>query len=304
MRNQLEYLAVRCFEVALGSVSERTAFKMGILAGRVLHLLDSRHRRIAENNLRAAFPERSPKWIRDTVRGVYQHFGGTLAEVNRFRRCLRPETISDYFSFEGVENLRTAQRRGNGVIIVTGHIGNWEAAGIAIAGAVTPITTIARPLDNPLLDKHLIHTRQNTGQRIVPKRGALRAMMEVLRSGGTFIVVADQHAGSDGVVVDFFGRPASTISTIASLALRFDSAVVPGYCHRDAPFRHKVLFDKPILPDRNAPRQGEIHRLTASFTKRLEIYIRTCPDQWLWLHRRWRVRKKKREEKLAGSASS
>jgi len=290
IRNFLEYVAVRWCAVLLAATPERAAFRIGSLLGRILYYSDPKHRKIAERNLQHAFGgSRSPGWIRNTACQVYEHFGHSFAEIVQFRHKLRPDTIAKYFTFEGVENLRRAQQRGKGVIIVTGHIGNWESAGVAIAGAITPITSVARPLDNPLLDSYLVRARRTTGQRIVPKRGALRAMVNVLRSGGTMIVVGDQHAGADGIVVDFFGQPASTIGSVASLAVRFDAAIVPGYSRRVAPFRHCVQFDEPLLADRAAARQDEVRRLTEQFTKRLESYVRQCPDQWLWLHRRWRA---------------
>lgn len=290
IRNFLEYVAIRWIAVALDALPERAAFRCGELLGRVLHLCDHKHRRITRNNLRLAFGDSvSEKWICCTARRVYEHFGQSLAEIARFHRSLRPETVSKYFQFDGVENLRRAQQRGKGTIIVTGHIGNWESAGVAIAAALCPVTTVARPLDNPLLDRYLVNARRTTGQRIIPKRGALRPLAETLRNCGTVILVGDQHAGPDGIIVDFFGHPASTISSVASLAVRFDAAIVPGYSRRIAPFRHVVHFDEPILPQHDSPREEQIRDLTAQFTSRLEDFIRTCPDQWLWLHRRWRA---------------
>ena len=306
IRSFLEYVAIRWIAVGLNALPDRAAFELGTLLGRTLHFCDVRHRRITENNLRLAFgASRSEEWVRATAREVYEHFGHSLAEIIRFRQKLRPETVARYYSFEGVDRLRRAQSRGKGTIIVTGHIGNWESAGVAIAAAICPITTVVRPLDNPLLNEYLVSSRRTTGQRIVPKRGALRILVEVLREGGTVIVVGDQHAGEDGIVVDFFGQPASTISSVASLAVRFGSAIVPGYSRRLAPFKHVVFFDEPIVPDPAAPKQEQIRDLTARFTKRLECFIRECPDQWLWLHRRWRAAwPKPTSEKLYAESTS
>ena len=268
------------------------AMAVGRFVGVLGWLIDIRHRRVAMANLRAAYGhEKDNAWLRRTTRRCFQHLGMMAVECVKMARVLDPEWRAQHLVCEGLEHLRAAHEQGRGVIVATGHVGNWELSGTTTSVEVHPLDSIARPLDNPLLDEYLGRVRSLAGQRIIPKEGAVRRMVEVLRGNGILAVLMDQNAGRDGEFVEFFGRPASTVPVVAMLALKFGCPVVIGYSQRlGNGYRHRLVFTPPVEVARSGDRAADAAALTAELTRRIEAAIRDAPDQWLWLHRRWKSR--------------
>lgn len=262
---------------------------IGAAIGRALYWLDAKHRRVGiDNVLKARGMPKSEAEARRIVRGMYEHLGISMAEIAATDRLLRAGRLGSLVKFVGLENVREALSHGRGAILAVAHLGNWEPAGIHFSREIRPLWSIVRPLDNPLLDDYLESLRQRTGQVIISKFNAADRMREALQANQMLGVLMDQDAREDGIFVDFFGRPASTVKSTAILSLRYRSPILPLNIYRE---RGQIwmCYDRPIYPDIVSGRPDRVRELTQLVTTRLEQYIRQHPDQWFWFHRRWRT---------------
>ncbi len=298
----LVYLAVRLLVCIAQALSIEQSYAFARLLARALYRVDARHRRVGMENLAIAFGERLDEAGRDRiVRGVFEHFCMMLMEMLHIPRKLHPTTWRDRITLSGHEPAVDILLGGGPVILLSGHFGNWEMAGYLFGVFGFPPSSVARTLDNPHLDRFLRSFRERTGQKLIPKNGGYDRMLEVLRNGGVLSFLADQDAGQRGLFVDFFGRPASTHKAIALLALEHRAPVVVGYARRIGPgFRYEVGCADVILPDEFEGHPDDIRLLTQRFTTALESVIRDAPEQYLWLHRRWKNQPKPRGVKKAG----
>lgn len=264
------------------------ALALGRALGGLIGALDRRHRRLAESQLAAAF---GPSFdARGTARAVYRHLGMCLAEMALVEPRVRRGAVGAWVRIEGLEHVRAALAKGKGLAIVSGHLGNWELGAVAMAAAGIPISIVTRPLDNPRLDAVLCRIRASGGSEVIAKRSALRAIREVLARGRALAILIDQDAREHGVFVPFFGRPASTIPSIAAVCLRAEAPLVVTAMRREPGHMTHVLAFEPVEILPSAGDRGEdAARLTALLTSRLEAAIRRAPEQWLWMHRRWKT---------------
>jgi len=290
IRNGIEYLLMRAVSRLASSLPERAAYGLALLLGRLVRLVDRRHLKVARENLAAAYPEMPPEELRRLVGRVYRHLGLIIIESLRIRKMLT-QGLGKFVSQPDLTEAREALKAGKGLIVVTAHIGNWEIAGHAASIMVTPLHSVARPLDNPLLERYVDEMRRLSGQSILGKRGAVRDMLQVLKDGGAVAILMDQDARKHGIFVDFFGRPASTWPTAAALSLRLGCPIVTGFVRRaEHGFRYELIADPVLWPQPSADREADIHALTQKLTSRIEEHIRKCPEQWFWVHRRWKTR--------------
>jgi KDO2-lipid IV(A) lauroyltransferase len=186
------------------------------------------------------------------------------------------------------------------VVFVSGHYGNFELSSFMLGLFGFPSYSIARPLDNPYIDRALNQFRGMYGQHILPKQGCAGDVDDLLKSGGTLALLADQHAGPKGCWVDFFGRPASTHKAIGLFSLGSDAPLVMSYCRRTGGPLHCVLGAAAVADPRgNRPEVANVRALTQWYTRRLEDVIRAEPSQYWWLHRRWRVKKSNQQAPVA-----
>jgi KDO2-lipid IV(A) lauroyltransferase len=286
----LVYLFARCV-VGLGQMlTVERSYAIARLVARVLYRLDARHRNVGLENLRHAFGDRYTEAQRDRiVRGVYEHFCMMVAEMFHIPRKLHPTTWRDRITLAGHELVLDRLMAGGPVIMLSGHFGNWEMAGYLFGVFGFPPHSVARTLDNPYIDRFLRRFREKTGQKLIPKNGGYDQMLDVLRTGGVLSFLADQDAGERGLYVDFFGRPASTHKAIALLAIEHQAPVVVGYARRVGPgFRYEVGCEAVITPDELTGTSDDVRLLTQRYTSALEAVIRRAPEQYLWLHRRWK----------------
>lgn len=279
------------------SVEQSYAFAKALAA--ILYRVDARHRKIGIENLRQAFGDRYTEAGRDAiVRGVYLHFCRMLMEILHIPRKLHPTTWRDRITLVGHEKVLDRLLRGGPLIMLTGHFGNWEMAGYLFGVFGFPPNSVARTLDNPLIDRYLRSFRERTGQRMIAKKGGYDEMLDVLRSGCVLSFLADQDAGERGMFVDFFGRPASTHKAIALMAIEHHAPVVVGYARRVGPgFRYEVGCTELIEPDEWTGTADDARLLTQRYTSALEAIIRRDPEQYLWLHRRWKNQPKARKRR-------
>jgi KDO2-lipid IV(A) lauroyltransferase len=278
---------VVCFCQCLSAETLRTWAR--VLAWLGYHL-DRRHREVAMDNLRQAFPDRySERDRRRLVGSVYLHFCSVLMEILLLPRKLHAHTWRRHLHLAGGTILVDRLLSGRPLLLVTGHFGNWELAGYVLGLLGFPAYAVARPLDNPYLDDFLRTFRQRTGQRVLAKKGDFDNMQALLKNGGLLATLADQDAGQRGLFVEFFGRPASTHKAIALLALEYQVplVVVGARRARDTMF-YEAIVQEVILPESYPLRADGARSITQRFTTALEDLIRTRPEQYFWLHRRWK----------------
>jgi KDO2-lipid IV(A) lauroyltransferase len=268
------------------SVGRRLAAGMAWLAYR----LDRRHREAAKENLRQAFPGRYGEAELDRlIRGVYRHFCTMLIEIFHLPRMLHTNNWRRHLSIKGGPQIIDCLLSGRPLLIVTGHLGNWEMAGFTLGLLGFPTHAVARPLDNPYLDDFLRTFREKTGQKVLAKKGDFGQMEALLKNGGVLATLADQDAGPRGLFVDFFGRPASTHKAIALLALEHRvPLMVVGTPKVAEPMRYEVVAGEVIRPEEYDRSLDAARAMTQRFTTALERLIRAAPEQYLWLHRRWK----------------
>lgn len=285
--------------VAIGRrVSEPAAARLGAFLGRLAYRPFGFRRHIVEDNLRRAFPGRDMDWVRVTAAASYEHFAReTLAQLRTAQ--LSAEQVVARTVFDGWDELQDAARAGRGVVIVAGHLGNWEMGAAAVAARGVPTDVVVQRQSNPLFDRAIVQTRAGIGLGIIDRRQAPKLALRSLRAGRVVAFVSDQDAGKDGVFVPFFGRPASTHRGAALMAIRTGAPLFLGVPLRVAAGRY-VIRVREILTDRSGQLDEAVQRLTAAYTALLESAIRSAPDQYLWLHRRWKTRPP--EERSAGGA--
>ena len=285
----LVYLAVRFLVCALQALSFEAARTVGRGLAWLAYRIDKRHRLAAGDNLRHAFPGRyADGEIDRLVRSVYRHFCNLLMEIIHLPRMLHPYNWRQFMELADGKVV-DAMLSDQPTMLVTGHIGNWELSSYVLGLLGFRTHAIARPLDNPYLDAYLHRFREATGQKILSKHGDFERIREVLTSGGVLGTLADQDAGGRGLFVDFFGRPASTHKAVAILALEYRvTSVVIGAYKVAEPMRYRAVVEDVIRPDEYDGRPDAIKAITQRFTSGIERLARRAPEQYFWLHRRWK----------------
>ena len=295
------YVVLRTVLMIAGMFPVSMALRGGRRLGRLLKLLDGTHRRVAVKNLERSRGVCPPDEIPEFVDRVYGNIGATLAEMMLIPKLLdRLDQLVRLERFHVVDDVR---RMGKGMITVIGHLGNWELIGLAVCAAGHPLHSLARPIENPWVDRFLNRFRSQTGQRIISKYEALGEMIRVIRKNEILIVQVDQDARKHGIYVDFFGRPASTHRSPAILSLKYGTPIVVANIFREDGVHHCVLSD-PILPDAFRGLPDPVRALTQAYTAKMEDCVRAHPDQWFWLHDRWKTAERKPEEAAVVAAGS
>jgi Kdo2-lipid IVA lauroyltransferase/acyltransferase len=278
----IEFLGLLPRSVARWAAAQFAAF---------LFRLHPRWRRISLYNLRLAFPNWQESQRERVVHDMVRNLGWLAAEFAHFPQYTR-RNIEDVIILDGFENFSEAERRGKGVLFLTGHMGAWELKPFAHALYSKPLHFLVRPIDNPRVDALINHYRGLCGNRPINKNESARAVLQTLRAGGVVGVLADQNtAPEEAVFVDFFGIPAATTSGLARLARHTGAAIVPVYSYWDKSIgKYRLRYDAALeLPHTDAP-EADVRASTALFNRSIEEYIRRFPDQWLWVHRRWKNR--------------
>lgn len=264
--------------------------RLGVVVGELAyHALGSR-RRVALENLALAF---GPAWGRERRRAVarasFRHLGLTAVECCQLYAGSAGRLLAGV-RLEGIQHLKAALGEGRGVLYLTAHFGNWELLGAAHVLTGFPLSVVARPLDNPFLEARLAEARRRLRMGLISKREAVPRVREALARGECVGVLLDQDAGRRGVFVPFFGQPASTSRALAILAARTRAPVVPAFIRRLPDGAHLVTLEPPVPLERSGDRERDIRTNTARFTAAIERQVRACPEQWFWVHRRWKTR--------------
>jgi len=286
----LEHALVRLGAALAGRAAWETRLTWGRRLGRLWWGVDPRHRRIAQQNLARAFPDRPEEWVRGTAVANFEHLGATAVEFGGMF-AETPDSLLARYRFEGRERLDRVLEEGRGALLLTAHLGNWELAGLAMAALGYPFHAVGRRLRNPRIDAWVRSMRERFGGRVIPHRQAVRPVLRALRSGGLVAFLMDQRALSrEGVPSVFFGRPVSTNRGLATLALRTGAPVLPAFDRREGA-GHVAWCEPPLEPPPDGPPEQRIREFTRRFDRVIEEAVRRVPEQWFWVHRRWRLPK-------------
>jgi KDO2-lipid IV(A) lauroyltransferase len=291
MRERLEYAAAWGTLKFLGLLPRPVARGVAARLAATLFRINPAWKRVSLFNLRLAFPERSQAEDERLVKLMVRNLGWLMAEFAQLPRLSR-ENLEAVMVQEGFENFLAAESQGRGVLFLTGHLGAWELTPFAHALYHKPIHFLKRPIKNRRVDALVNRYRELSGSRLIEKNESARAVLRVLRDGGTVGILADQNTTpSEAVFVDFFGIPAATTAGLARLARRTGAAVVPAHSYWDDSRGKYVLHYEPALELASSEdEEADIRAHTALFNKTLECFIRRFPDQWFWVHRRWKNR--------------
>jgi KDO2-lipid IV(A) lauroyltransferase len=293
MKEWLEYAVAWSVLKVTGALPRPLARATGAGLAWMLFRVIPKLRKTAEFNLQLAFPDWSEAQRKRTVRGMVRNLGWMAAEFARLPGYTR-ENIEPIIVLDGNENFLAGQRRGKGVLFLTAHMGAWELSSFAHALYGYPLYYMARPLDNRRLDALVNRYRGLSGNKPIFKNESARAMLRILKDAGTIGILADQNTmPEEGAFVDFFGTPACTTTGLARVALHTDAAVVPGYAVWDGSLKkYRLRFEPPLRLVRTGDAENDVVENTRRFAKVTEEIVRQYPDQWVWVHARWKTRPK------------
>ena len=283
---RIEYLAYRFVARRVAAMSEesvhRWGTRLGALAGAVLRKRDG----LMMRNLRFVYPDRPAGELRKIAGACWRHFGRE-ALLSIQTQNLSLEEIAARCPFENAALLEESIARGKGTILISAHWGGWEVAGLAIMSLVRNVRTVARPLDNELLERELQQIRARTGAEVVDRRKAARVLLKGLAENGVLVLLPDQAVlPREGVLAPFLGHPAWTTPAPAKMALRAGATIVFGFCIPDG-LRHRLEFVEAIRTDLLTEAERDPVELTRRINDIISRRIHARPDLWLWMHDRW-----------------
>ena len=286
-KDRVEYGLTRVLESGVSKLSDRRAARLGEAIGAVVRSPLGIRRGTVASNLRRAFPEADAEWIEQTTRATYRHLGREVVEMIRLSRLSR-EQIIERTVLPTWDEFQAARAEGRGVLLVTGHYGNWEVAAAAVAARGVPIEAVVKGQRNGLVYARVEEARRRLGIATIDMRQAPKRIPRALAQGHAIGIVSDQDAREAGVWVPFFGRPASTYRGPAVFALRFGAPVFAAVARRLADGRY-VVDGRRIPVESTGDLDADVTRLTAALAAHLEGEIRKDPAQYFWFHKRWKT---------------
>lgn len=291
MREWFEYAVVWSLVKLLGILPRGAARALGATIGALAYRLLDRLHRTGLRNLEIAFPDRPAQEREQILRRLYRNLGWLLAEFCQMPRYTR-ENTRDFLRYEGLQHYLSASERGKGVLIVTGHLGAWELSSYYHSLMGHPMSVVIRRLDNARVDRLVNSIRCLHGNRVLHKDDFARGLFAAMRSGETVGILMDTNmTPPQGVFVPYFGRLACTASGLARVALRTGAAVLPGFMlWKEAEQKYVLRFGEEIPLASTGDDEADALANTARFTAAIEDFVRQYPDQWLWVHRRWKTR--------------
>lgn len=284
---RVEYSLYRFIARRVTAMSEEAVHRWGTRLGALAGLLLRGRHQLALRNLRYVYPDRPERELRRIARDCWRHFGRE-ALISIQTQNLSLEEVAARCLFVNAHILEEAIARGKGTVLISGHWGGWEVAGLALMSMVKNIRTVARPLDNELLERELQQIRERTGAEVVDRRKAARVLMRGLADNAVAVLLPDQAVlPREGVLVPFLGRPAWTTPAPAKMALRAGATIVFAFCIPDG-LRHRLEFEEPIRADLLTEAERDPNELTRRINEIISRRIHARPDLWLWMHDRWK----------------
>jgi Kdo2-lipid IVA lauroyltransferase/acyltransferase len=277
---------VRCF--SLIPLWLRKVFFISLW--RLFYYFSPRHRFIALQNLRRAFPDKSIAEIIQIAKGAYRNLAIICAEFCDLPRLDRTR-LHRLLDVEGLDNAQRALAKKKGMLVLASHFSNWELMAVAVSAFIAPGVAIYRPLDNLFLDRLVRYIRSSTGNIPVPKKRAMLQVIRCLGRNGTVGVLIDQNVSwKEGIFVNFFGSPACTTDGFAQIALKTGAPVLPCFIVRKPDGRYRLIVGEEVSLIRTGDWDADVRANTQQFTNIIENMIRKYPEQWLWLHQRWKTK--------------
>jgi len=291
LRERAEFAAVWALVHGLGVLPRAVARSVGAGIGAIAYRVIGKLRRVGMRNLELAYPQWTTAERERTLRKVYRNLGWLLAEFCLMGSYTR-EQASEFIEYDGLEHYLAARERGKGVLVLTGHLGAWELSSFYHSLVGFPMGLVIRRLDNPLVDEFVNRIRCLHGNRVIHKDDFARGLISAMRAGETVGILMDTNmTPPQGSFVPFFGVQACTASGMARVALKTDAAVVPGFLLWDeARAKYVLRFGPRIELARTGDSDADVLANTAAFAATTERYVREYPEQWLWMHRRWKTR--------------
>ena len=293
LQTTLEFALARTIISGLGALPRPAAVAIGLLLGRIAYGLPGGLHRAGQRNLQLAFPEKSDAERQQLLRGSFENLGRLLGEFSQLPHAT-PEALRKLIEYDqvGLSYLREAEKNGRGIIFLTGHVGSWELLSFAWSALEYPISFLVRPIDNSRIEAMIEKVRTRFGNRAIDKKSAARQSLRVLREGGTLGILSDLNSHpNEGVFVPFFGKLACTSAGIATLALKTDAVVIPTCAVWDKQKKRYFFHgDPPVELVRTGDHRKDVELNTARFAAAMERMVRLYPEQWLWIHKRWKTR--------------
>lgn len=284
-RNSVEASIANAIIGSLEHAPRGMAERLGLACARTLDRAIPRLRRTAERNLAFAYPDNDAAWRTRIIDGVFTSIGRLLTAFARFPE-INPSNVREWIEYEGFEHFERAKLRGRGVLFATAHLGNWELSAFAHALMAEPMSVVVRPLDNPFIDEIVERRRALSGNILLSKRDFARSILQGLRNNQAVGILVDQNSAvENGAFVPFFGQLTCAGTAFAKFAARSGAAVIPGFAVWCAERGKYVLKFYPELEI-----TGDVTADTAAVQRAVEAAVRAYPDQWLWIHRRWKTR--------------
>jgi KDO2-lipid IV(A) lauroyltransferase len=298
LTNWSQYLALRSVAGLMQCFDAEQNLHTAAVVGSTFYRLNHKRRRRAERNIALSFPDWSGQRVRQVAERSMQHmFQLFMVDTLSAPRLITPANWPAYVRLGDIRPILDRLVRGRPMLLLTGHCGNWELLGYALSVIGFPMSALARPLDNPLIDRYLLRIREARGLRVITKWGAMPVVRQALREGGRIGFIADQNAGDRGLFVPFFSRLASSYKSIGLLAMHHRVPVVAGHARRlDGRLRYELNCTDIITPEDWEGQPDPLFYLTARYNRAIETMIRAAPEQYLWLHRRWKSRPRHERE--------
>jgi KDO2-lipid IV(A) lauroyltransferase len=289
-RQRFDYALLRGVTAASAILPRRVLLALGRGAGRLVWARGLYRRGIVRDNLRHAFGNEMDEARRETVAaGFFRHLGTNLMEFLLLGRLDRDE-IRAWVDVEGLEHYHAAAAAGHGVLLVTGHFGNWELLAARLTTEGIPVTSLGKKQSNARADRLLSSIRERAGLRVLQTGGSLKEIVTTLRGGGAIGIVGDQDAGPEGVFIPFLGRPASFYRGTAYFSWKLQAPIVTAMIYRLPDGRHRAELGPPFAAEPGWDEPTAVARLTGVYAQRLETAVRRAPEQYVWTHRRWKTR--------------
>jgi KDO2-lipid IV(A) lauroyltransferase len=274
-----------------GTLPMRLSWKLAEFLGQVWFQVDRRHRQVAFSNLKIAWGDELNENERRTIAcRNFIHLARVVLELPYLRK-LTSADLDGFVTFHGIEHFKGALHKGRGVLLLASHFGNWELMALAFSLRYFPINIVVRPLDNPFLDKLITKIRTRGGNNLIPKKGSVRKMLRLLAAGDAVALLLDQNPTWDeGVFVPFFNEIACTNKVLSIIALRTGAPVIPAFNVRQPDGSYRVFCEPEVALTGSGDTTRDVQENTAKFNKIIETYVRRYPEQWFWVHRRWKTR--------------
>ncbi len=287
MNYLFQYYAIQVFAFILDLLPLPVSSGFARIVGRLFYWIAISRRKVALANLKRAYGDSlSTDEKKRLVKKAFENTALSILELFLIRKIKK--NTHHHFTIQGKEILETALSEGQGVILITSHLGSWEYLGFLFYLLKIPCSVIVKTLKSDLLDKKINDLRRETGIAPIPKKNAIRGALTELQENHVVAILIDQWAGREGIWIDFFGAPTSTTSLPARLAKKTGCLLVPAYCLRKGTGKYEILVLPPVpLPEDESDWETNV---TRSLNEMLEKHIRQYPDQWSWGHRRWKIK--------------